>query len=269
MNILSVNSLGKIGREEPLFSKITFGMEAGEKAAIIGRNGSGKSTLLGILAGNITSDEGSVVINKECGISYLAQNPAFNPENTIEQHIFQSKSPKLAKIREYEQLCLSMEKGFSQSQQNYFDTLTLEMNKGDLWNYEAQVRSVLTTLGIKNMSEKMGTLSGGMLKKVALAQVLVEDTGLLLLDEPTNHLDIETIFWLQKHLQETKRAVLMVTHDRYFLDAVCSNIYELDRKKLKLYQGNYSTYLEKKQIELEIEENTERRIESVLRKETG
>ena len=240
-------------------------MEAGEKAAIIGRNGSGKSTLLGILAGNITSDEGSVVINKECGISYLAQNPAFNPENTIEQHIFQSKSPKLAKIREYEQLCLSMEKGFSQSQQNYFDTLTLEMNKGDLWNYEAQVRSVLTTLGIKNMSEKMGTLSGGMLKKVALAQVLVEDTGLLLLDEPTNHLDIETIFWLQKHLQETKRAVLMVTHDRYFLDAVCSNIYELDRKKLKLYQGNYSTYLEKKQIELEIEENTERRIESVLR----
>ena len=265
MNILSVNSLGKIGREEPLFSKITFGMEAGEKAAIIGRNGSGKSTLLGILAGNITSDEGSVVINKECGISYLAQNPAFNPENTIEQHIFQSKSPKLAKIREYEQLCLSMEKGFSQSQQNYFDTLTLEMNKGDLWNYEAQVRSVLTTLGIKNMSEKMGTLSGGMLKKVALAQVLVEDTGLLLLDEPTNHLDIETIFWLQKHLQETKRAVLMVTHDRYFLDAVCSNIYELDRKKLKLYQGNYSTYLEKKQIELEIEENTERRIESVLR----
>ena len=265
MNILSVNSLGKIGREEPLFSKITFGMEAGEKAAIIGRNGSGKSTLLGILAGNITSDEGSVVINKECGISYLAQNPLFNPENTIEQHIFQSKSPKLAKIREYEQLCLSMEKGFSQSQQNYFDTLTLEMNKGDLWNYEAQVRSVLTTLGIKNMSEKMGTLSGGMLKKVALAQVLVEDTGLLLLDEPTNHLDIETIFWLQKHLQETKRAVLMVTHDRYFLDAVCSNIYELDRKKLKLYQGNYSTYLEKKQIELEIEENTERRIESVLR----
>ena len=265
MNILSVNSLGKIGREEPLFSKITFGMEAGEKAAIIGRNGSGKSTLLGILAGNITSDEGSVVINKECGISYLAQNPAFNPENTIEQHIFQSKSPKLAKIREYEQLCLSMEKGFSQSQQNYFDTLTLEMNKGDLWNYEAQVRSVLTTLGIKNMSEKMGTLSGGMLKKVALAQVLVEDTGLLLLDEPTNHLDIETIFWLQKHLQETKRAVLMVTHDRYFLDAVCSNIYELDRKKLKLYQGNYSTYLEKKQSELEIEENTERRIESVLR----
>lgn len=240
-------------------------MEAGEKAAIIGRNGSGKSTLLGILAGNITSDEGSVVINKECGISYLAQNPLFNPENTIEQHIFQSNSPKLAKIREYEQLCLSMEKGFSQSQQNYFDTLTMEMNKGDLWNYEAQVRSVLTTLGIKNMSEKMGTLSGGMLKKVALAQVLVEDTGLLLLDEPTNHLDIETIFWLQKHLQETKRAVLMVTHDRYFLDAVCSNIYELDRKKLKLYQGNYSTYLEKKQIELEIEENTERRIESVLR----
>ncbi len=267
MNILSISNLTKMGREAPLFTDVTFGLNEGEKAAIIGRNGTGKSTMLSTIAGILTPDEGSVVINKESGVSFLGQNPQFNSQDTIEEHIFKSNSPKLAKIREYEELCLAMEKGFSAAQQNRFDTLTLEMDKGSLWNYESQVRSILSTLGIKDMTRKMGTLSGGMLKKVALAQVLVEDTKLLLLDEPTNHLDIETIYFLQNYLHDTKRSVLMVTHDRYFLDAVCSSIYELDRKKLKLYEGNYSTYLEKKQVELEIEQNTERRIESVLRVE--
>ena len=256
-----------MGREAPLFTGVTFGMDEGDKAAIIGRNGTGKSTMLAAIAGVLQPDEGTVVINKECGVSFLGQNPVYNKEDTIRQHIFKSDSPKLAKIREYEDLCLAMEKGFTDAQQKKFDSLTLEMNKGDLWNYEAQVRSILSTLGIKDMTRRMGTLSGGMLKKVALAQVLVEDTKLLLLDEPTNHLDIETIYWLQNYLHDTKRSVLMVTHDRYFLDAVCNNIYELARNKLKLYQGNYSTYLEKKQIEAQIEENTERRIESLLRVE--
>ena len=141
------------------------------------------------------------------------------------------------------------------------------MDSRDLWNYEQQVSSILSTLGINDLNRKMGELSGGMIKKVALAQVLVEDTKLLLLDEPTNHLDISTIYWLQNYLAETKRSVLMVTHDRYFLDAVCNNIYELSRNRLKLYQGNYSEYLEKKSVEAKIEENTERRIESVLRVE--
>lgn len=265
MNILSVSNLAKLGREEPLFSGVTFGMNEGEKAAIIGRNGTGKSTMLSTIAGLLSPDDGSVVINKESGASFLSQNPAFNSEDTIKQHIFKGESPKLAKIREYEDLCLAMQNDFSASDQSRYDSLVLEMDRADLWNYEAQVRSVLSTLGIKDMSRKMGTLSGGMLKKVALAQVLVEDTKLLLLDEPTNHLDIQTICYLQNYLRDTKRAVLMVTHDRYFLDAVCSSIYELDRRSLKLYKGNYSTYLEKKQIELEIEQNTERRIESVLR----
>lgn len=267
MNILSVNGLSKMGREEALFTDVTFGLNEGEKAAIIGKNGTGKSTLLSVIAGILQSDEGNVVLNKESGISFLSQNPLFEKEDTIEQHIFKSKSPKLQKIKMYEEFCALMENGFSSSQQEEFDKLTLEMEKGNLWNYEAQVRSILSTLGIKDMSRKMATLSGGMLKKVALAQVLVEDTKLLLLDEPTNHLDIETIFYLQNYLKETKRTVLMVTHDRYFLDAVCTNIFELFRRKLKLYQGNYSTYLEKKATEAEIEANTERRIESVLRVE--
>lgn len=254
-----------MGREKPLFQEVTFGLNEGDKAAIIGRNGTGKSTLLNVIAGVLPADDGQITINKLSGVSYLSQNPEFDGENTIREHIFKSESPKLKIINEYEDLCDKMADGLTNGQQSRFDALTLEMDNGDLWNYESQIRSILGTLGINDLNRKMRELSGGMVKKVALAQVLVEDTKLLLLDEPTNHLDIQTIYWLQNYLHDTKRTVLMVTHDRYFLDAVCNNIYELARYHLKLYEGNYSTYLEKKEIEAEIEENTERRIESVLR----
>ena len=329
MNILSIHNLSKMGRESPLFTGVTFGMDSGDKAAIIGRNGTGKSTLLatiagasGLTQGTLLPDEGEVVLNKgagagssarlSAGVSYLAQNPTFNASDTIRDHIFanRSESPKLAVISEYEAVCDEMAaltdtadtdrareaavsepavsdtasasepaapgapvasaattspRAIPAGLQKRYDALVQQMDAGDLWNYEAQVQSILGVLGIHDMSRRMGELSGGMVKKVALAQVLVEDTQLLLLDEPTNHLDISTITWLQNYLRDTDRAVLMVTHDRYFLDAVCNNIYELFRSRLKLYQGNYSTYLEKKEVEAEIEANTERRIESVLR----
>lgn len=266
MNILSVNNLKKIGREEPLFSGVTFGLNDGDKAALIGRNGTGKSTLLNTIAGVLQPDDGTVVINKNAGVSFLPQNPSFLENDTIREHIFKSGSEKLKIIQKYLEVCEKLgSDGGEGSVQKTFDELNLLMEQKDLWNYESQVSSVLSTLGITDMSRKMGTLSGGMLKKVALAQVLVEDTKLLLLDEPTNHLDIKTITWLQNYLCNTDRTVLMVTHDRYFLDAVCNNIFELFRHKIKLYQGNYSTYLEKKEIESEIEQNTDRRIESVLR----
>ena len=263
MNILSINNLSKIGREKPLFTEVTFGLNEGEKAALIGKNGTGKSTLLNTIAGVLAPDEGTIVINKESGVSFLPQNPNFNPEDTIRNHIFKSDSPKLKIIKEYLQICEQL--GQSDKIQNRYNELNELMEKQDLWNYESQISSILSVLGIKDLDIAMKTLSGGMIKKVALAQVLVEDTKLLLLDEPTNHLDISTISWLQEYLRTTKRTVLMVTHDRYFLDAVCTNIFEIARNKLKLYQGNYSTYLEKKQIEAEIEQNTDRRIESVLR----
>ena len=254
-----------MGREKPLFQDVTFGLNEGDKAAIIGRNGTGKSTLLNVIAGVLQPDSGQIVINKSAGVSYLSQNPEFDGNNTIREHIFKSQSPKLKIITEYDEICEKMEAGLSSSQQKKFNELTQKMEAGNLWNYESQIRSILGVLGIHDLSRKMSELSGGMLKKVSVAQVLVEDTKLLLLDEPTNHLDIETIYWLQNYLAETKRSVLMVTHDRYFLDAVCNNIYELARGKIKLYEGNYSTYLEKKEIEAEVEANTERRIESVLR----
>lgn len=265
MNLLSISNISKMGREKPLFENVTFGLDDGDKAAIIGRNGTGKSTLLNVIAGILPADDGQVVINKSAGVSYLSQNPGYDENDTIRAHIFKSQSPKLKTINEYESLCGKMADGLSSAEQKQFDELSLQMEKGDLWNYESQIRSILSVLGIHDLDRKMSALSGGMLKKVALAQVLVEDTKLLLLDEPTNHLDIDTIYWLQNYLAGTKRSVLMVTHDRYFLDAVCNNIYELARGRLKLYQGNYSTYLEKKETEAEIEANTERRIESVLR----
>ena len=265
MNLLSVNNLAKIGREKPLFTGVTFGLNEGDKAALIGRNGTGKSTLLNTIAGLLSPDEGTVVLNKEAGVSFLAQNPLFSKDDTIKSHIFKFQSPKLKTIREYEEACDDLQKTNSQQAQQKFNVLNEKMQKDNLWNYESQIKSVLTTLGINDLDRKMGELSGGMIKKVALAQVLVEDTKLLLLDEPTNHLDISTILWLQNYLAETKRSILMVTHDRYFLDAACNNIYELARNRIKLYTGNYSTYLEKKQTEAQIEANTERRIESVLR----
>ncbi len=275
MNYLSVSSIARMGREKPLFKDVSFGLNEGDKAALIGKNGSGKSTLLQCIAGTLESEGGSIVINKEAGVSYLPQNPVYEKEHTIEEHIFISDSPKLRIIRRYENI-LSMMTDFAQNNPGLSiplplvsecNDLTETMNRNELWNYESDIKSILTTLGIHDLKRKMSTLSGGMIKKVCLAQVLVEDTKLLLLDEPTNHLDISTIFFLQEYLRTTNRSVLMVTHDRYFLDAVCNTIYELDRERVKLYAGNYSQYLEKKEIEAEIEKNTDRRIESVLRTE--
>jgi len=267
MNLLSINNLAKIGREEPLFSGVTFGLNLGDKAAVIGRNGTGKSTLLATIAGQLVPDEGTVVLNKQAGVSYLPQDPQFEPQNTIREHIFASKSAKLQIIREYQDICAQLGRQHEEAVQKRYDELMLLMDQKDLWNYESQISSILSTLGITDMTRRMGSLSGGMIKKVALAQVLVEDTKLLLLDEPTNHLDISTISWLQDYLRTTDRSVLMVTHDRYFLDNVCNNIYEIDHHRIKLYQGNYSSYLEKKETEIQVAQNTDRRIEAVLRVE--
>ena len=264
MNLLSIKGLTKIGREKPLFTDVTLGLDEGQKAALIGKNGAGKSTLHNCVAGVLAPDQGSVVFNKEAGFSYLAQTPAFDGDDTIRGHIFKSDSPKLKIINEYQSLCVNLG-SLNPAQAERYDALEKKMNDGDLWNYEAQISSILSTLGIHDLDRKMKTLSGGMAKKVALAQVLVEDTKILLLDEPTNHLDIKTISWLEDYLRSTSRAVFMVTHDRYFLDSVCSDIYELERGRLTLYHGNYSEYLEKKEKEIEIAKNTDRRIESVLR----
>ena len=243
MNILSVQNVSRLGRESQLFSDVSFGLEAGEKAALIGKNGCGKSTLLSVIAGTLPSDSGSVVMGRDCGFSYLPQTPVYNPEDTIKDHVFKSNSSRVKVIQNYFSVCHDLEKENDEKSvallSSKLEKLTQEMDSLDLWNYENKIESILTTLGITDLDQTMKTLSGGMIKKVALAQVLIEDTGLLLLDEPTNHLDIETIDWLQDFLKNSSRAVLMVTHDRYFLDSVCSSIYEIELGELHLYKGNF------------------------------
>ncbi|HKL85648.1 MAG TPA: ATP-binding cassette domain-containing protein [Treponemataceae bacterium] len=271
MNLLSVSKLSRMGREAVLFDDLTFGLDEGEKIALIGKNGSGKSTLLKCIAGVIEPDKGIVVTNKEAGVSFLPQNPVYLETDTITDHIFKSDSPKLHTIRNYEKACSELAENPSGAAaevvKRKLEQLTHEMDSRDLWNYENSITSILTTLGITNLERKMGTLSGGMIKKVALAQVLIEDTKILLLDEPTNHLDISTIAWLEEYLKQTTRSVLMVTHDRYFLDGICTSIYELEHSRITLYSGNFSRYLEKKAIAEEIAANADARIESVLRTE--
>ena len=235
MTLLSINNLAKIGREKPLFTEVTFGIQEGEKAALIGRNGTGKSTLLNTIAGVLTPDEGTVVINKEAGVSFLPQNPPYNQNDTIRDHIFKSDSPKLKIIREYSTLCQKLSDEKIQNKDfihKEYDKIILQMDKMDLWNYESQITTILNTLQINDLDRLMGELSGGMIKKVALAQVLVEDTKLLLLDEPTNHLDIKTITWLQNYLHDTKRSVLMVTHDHNLVRDFQHRVIMLDSGKI-------------------------------------
>ena len=154
MNLLSVNNLAKIGREKPLFTGVTFGLNEGDKAALIGRNGTGKSTLLNTIAGLLSPDEGTVVLNKEAGVSFLAQNPLYSKDDTIKSHIFKFQSPKLKTIREYEESCDELQKTNSQQAQQKFNTLNEKMQKDNLWNYESQIKSILTTLGINDLSHK-------------------------------------------------------------------------------------------------------------------
>lgn len=260
MNILSVEKLTKLGKDEPLFKNISFGIESGEKVALIGKNGCGKSTLLSVIAGDIQADNGKISKNRETEIAFLRQNPPYNPEDSIREHLFAGSSPRLQLIRDYEYACDSgaVEK---------LDELTRKMDECRGWEYEQEVRSVLQILGISNLDIKMKELSGGMLKKVGLAQVLIEDCKLLILDEPTNHLDMTTISWLEDYLTKTNKAVLMVTHDRYFLDNICSVIYEIDNQTIYSYKGNFSYYLEKKSEMQHAEERNDERIESILRKE--
>ncbi len=266
MNLLSVSGVSLMGRTEPLFTDISFGLDSGAKTALIGRNGCGKSTLLGCIAGNLAPDSGTIVVNRAAGVSFLPQNPVFRPEDTILTHLFTGGGADLETIRSYEVACEELAAGRGGAAEQ-LEKLTHEMDSRQLWGWEQRIRAILTSLGIDDLALTMGSLSGGMQKKVALAQVLIEPTGLLLLDEPTNHLDSTTIAWLEDWLLQTDRAVLMVTHDRYFLDSVCTVIHELEYGTLTSYQGNFSRYLELKAEAEAIARRADRRIESVLRTE--
>ena len=270
MNLLSVDSITKSQGDKQLFEKISFGIDAGDRIGLVGVNGSGKSTLLGLVAGLDTPDAGRISMRRGLRIGLLRQIPPADLEHTIREHIFASESPLVRLIHDYEKACDAINDktdGDHAAAHELLDRLTAQMQNEDAFTYEAEIQSILRELGIVDLDRKMRQLSGGMLKKVALAQTLIDDADLLLLDEPTNHLDIDSILWLESHLANTKKAVFMVTHDRYFLENITDRIFELDPPDIYQYRGNYGTYLEKKAEREEQAARSEAKARNFLRTE--
>lgn len=262
MNLITLENISKSYSEKELFSNINLGINEGDKIGVIGINGTGKSTLLKIIAGIEVEDSGRIIKNSLINIEYLPQLPEFDAEKTVIQEVFRGNSPIIKVIREYEEALED-----KNSNPERIMKLTHSMDNLNAWTIESEAKAVLTKLGIMDFNVKVGTLSGGQRKRIALAGALVNPSDLLILDEPTNHLDNETIDWLEQYLNKRKGALLMITHDRYFLDRVANEIIELDGGNLYTYEGNYSTFLQKKIEREEIEASSEKKRQSLLRKE--
>lgn len=262
MNLISAEGISKSYSEKQLFTNISLGINEGDKIGIIGINGTGKTTLLRLIAGLESSDEGRIIKGNSVTIEYLPQNPDFNPEAKVIEQVFKGNSPVLKFIGEYEEAvqnpCLSNEKMME---------LAHKMDSLNAWDIESEAKAVLTKLGISDFEVKVGTLSGGQKKRIALAGALINPSDLLILDEPTNHLDNDTIDWLEQYLNARKGALLMITHDRYFLDRVVNEIIELDMGRIYTYKGNYSIFLDKKLEREKMESASEKKRQSLLRNE--
>ncbi len=263
MNIISVENLAKSFSEKPLFTDLTFGLSQGEKAAIIGVNGCGKSTLLKIIAGWEKADGGKVSTRKDFRVSYLPQQPEFDPQASIIDTLFEADSPILKAIRNYEEALHEAEHNGKDFPPNVLE----RMDELQAWDFEAFVRQVIGQMGLLDVEVPMGALSGGQKKRVALAKILIEQPDVLLLDEPTNHLDLSTVEWLEKHLATQNTTLLLITHDRYFLDSVCNLIFELDGGQMHRYQGNYGYFLEKKAERQAVETTVVEKARNLMRKE--
>ena len=244
MNLLSVSSLSKSFGARVLFSNISFGVGHGEKVALVARNGAGKTTLFKILKGKEIADSGEVVFRKNIRVGFLDQDFQLDESQTIEQLVRSDDNRFVTAIRAYEHAVAESEKPGSPSR-SLDDALAL-MNEIDAWSYEERAAEILSRLGIRDLSQRVATLSGGQKKRVALALVLINTPDLLVMDEPTNHLDVEMIEWLEHYLQNASLSLLLVTHDRYFLDAICSRILELDGTTMYEYRGDFEYFLQKK-----------------------
>jgi ATP-binding cassette subfamily F protein uup len=249
MNILSLEDVSKNYGLKPLFSGVTLGLDDTDKIGVIGANGSGKTTLLRIIAGAEQADTGRVVVANEKVIAFLPQNPAFNKDDTVLDTVFAANNEIMQVLREYEMACheLSLTDATNERLLSKIAELAHKLESNGGWEIETNAKNVLTQLGITDISMKMGELSGGQRKRVALAHALVSRPDLLILDEPTNHLDADTITWLESYLERYAGALLLVTHDRYFLDRVTTRIFEIDRGNVQSFAGNYAYYLEKKE----------------------
>jgi len=246
MNLLSVNNLSKAYGTKELFTKISFGINYGEKVALVARNGSGKSTLFKILKGIEIPDEGEVVFRKDISIGFLDQDFTFDENATIQQLIDNADNKFVKCIRNYDAVIKASETSTSNDVADKLEESLNEMNLLGAWDYEKDIKEILSRLELHDTTRVVKTLSGGQKKRVALALTLINKPTLIIMDEPTNHLDIDMIEWLENYLQQESLSILLVTHDRYFLDEVCDRIIEIDQHKLYEYKGNFDYYLEKK-----------------------
>lgn len=267
MNYLSVEKLTKSFGEKILFEDITFGIEKGQKIALIAKNGTGKSTLLNIIAGIEAPDNGTVTTRNNITVSYLPQMDTFSEEFSVIDTIFESKLPVIQAIKEYETCLVLAEKTPGSLDEKRMEKAIETMDRLNAWDFESRAREILSRFGIHDIFQNIGELSGGQRKKTSLAKTLIEETDLLILDEPTNHLDIDMIEWLEEYLSTSNTTLLMVTHDRYFLDKVCNNIIELDNRQLYSYKGRYDYYLEKKSERIANEAAEQEKIKLLYRKE--
>ncbi len=246
MNLLAVENLGKNFGERILFEGLSFGLSKGDKVALIANNGTGKSSMLKILAGQDSADEGEVIFRNECKVSYLSQDAIFDDRLTINELINSVHNKISILVKNYEKAVENHSKEGNAQSEKLVEELTAKMEQENAWDYQRRSEQILSKFNINNLQQKVGALSGGQKKRLSLALLLLENADILLLDEPTNHLDISMIEWLEKFLQQQNITVLMVTHDRYFLERVCNNIMELEGGNLYHHKGNFSYFLEKR-----------------------
>lgn len=260
ISYLQVENLTKSYGDLTLFKNISFGIAKDEKVALIAKNGTGKTTLLNIIAGRESPDSGEVIFRNDLKVGYLPQEPEMNPDVTVFDFIFNTADEVLQAVRQYEEAMKHPDSS------NFNDALEL-MENLKAWDYEVKIKQILTKLNITNYQQEIATLSGGEAKRVALAAVLISEPDFLILDEPTNHLDLNMIEWLEDYLKKSTSTLLMVTHDRYFLDRVCNDIIEFDEGEIFKYKGNYSYFIQKREERINNQESEVEKAKNLLRKE--
>ena len=267
MNLITLENISKSYSEKKLVENISLGINDKEKIGLIGVNGTGKSTLLKIIAGAEIPDDGTITKANKVRIEYLPQNPYYDEDATVLEQVFKGTCEEMKIIGDYQDILDKINKSYDEKLNEKLLNLQEKMDALNLWDLESSAKTVLTKLGIKDFNQKVKELSGGQRKRVSLASALITPCELLILDEPTNHLDNNTIDWLESYLNSFKGSILMITHDRYFLDRVTNRILELDKGVLYSYEGNYSVFLEKKMNRLQLAESMEAKRQNLLKKE--